>query len=77
MLDLSPSFILDSSDREAAAAGVPAGEPDDGALLDAYSDAVSRSPMMVGPAVVRVDTQAEVGAWRRHRLGLRASRRTG
>lgn len=56
MLDISPQFILDSSEAEQADPP-PVTVPEDAALLDAYSTAVAHIADTVGPAVVRVDTR--------------------
>jgi S1-C subfamily serine protease len=58
MLDESLSYILDDGDRGPAAG---AATSDERALLDAYSNAVSRVAEEVGPAVVRVDTRQKNG----------------
>ena len=60
MLDRTPSFILDpDSHRSAAAAGgSPAGAPD-GALLDAFSTAVTDVVDRIGPSVVKVEAKPD------------------
>jgi S1-C subfamily serine protease len=58
MLDPGPVLILDP-DAEPAPAPRPAPPPlSDGARLDAYSEAVAGVVDLVGPAVVRVEPQA-------------------
>jgi S1-C subfamily serine protease len=65
MLDFTSDIVDDApSSRAAAAAPV-----DDGALLDAYSNAVIEVTDRVGPAVVRVETGPKVPD-RRERGGL-------
>src|SRR5690349_7616650 len=68
MLDTSLSFLLhdsDGLDPVAPRAGIDA----DGDLLDAYSDAVTRVAAIVGPAVVRVETQQQAARGPRGGLG--------
>jgi S1-C subfamily serine protease len=52
--DHSPSFILDESSREPSEF-ISHGVPEDGALLDAYSQAVTDIVDRVGASVVRID----------------------
>jgi S1-C subfamily serine protease len=59
MLDFTQTI---GADLSAAAHDAPSSLPrDDGALLDAYSNAVMAVSETVGPAVVRVDTRARAG----------------
>src|SRR5918993_1195407 len=57
MLDPGPVLILDP-DAEPAPVPRPAPPHSDGARLDAYSEAVAGVVDLVGPAVVRVEPQA-------------------
>uniref|UniRef100_UPI0019535F05 hypothetical protein n=1 Tax=Proteus mirabilis TaxID=584 RepID=UPI0019535F05 len=53
MLDLAPRFVLDEDPPiHSSPASAPAA--DDGALLDAYSNAVTKVVDDVGPAVVKL-----------------------
>src|SRR3982750_848494 len=69
MFDSSPSFLLHDHD------GLPPEAPPvvhvdgDAELLDAYSDAVARVAEVVGPAVVRVETQQRAARGPRGGLG--------
>ena len=54
MFDATSDFVLDES-PEAAPINLAAAVPDDGALLDAYSAAITDVVDRVGPAVVRID----------------------
>ncbi len=56
MLDISPQFILDSSEPERSEMA-PSVPEEDAVLLDAYSTAVAHIADTVGPAVLRVDTR--------------------
>jgi S1-C subfamily serine protease len=60
MLDLKPTFILDSGEPSEARP-LEANPLDDGDLLDAYSRAVAGVVDAVGPAVVRVETGGRSG----------------
>jgi len=54
MLDTTPDFVLDEqADIRPATPAVP--PPDDAALLDAYSQAITGVVDAVGPTVVRID----------------------
>jgi len=54
MLDATVEFVLDENTDKAAPALAPPA-PDDGALLEAYSTAITDVVERVGPAVVRID----------------------
>jgi S1-C subfamily serine protease len=54
MFDATVNFVLDDH-TEAATPAIPAVPPDDTALLDAYSTAITDVVDRVGPAVVRID----------------------
>jgi S1-C subfamily serine protease len=54
MFDATVNFVLDDQ-AEAAAPAITAVPPDDTALLDAYSTAITDVVDRVGPAVVRID----------------------
>ena len=54
MLDSTIDFVLDES-TEPVPSALAAPLPDDGALLDAYSAAITGVVDRVGPAVVRID----------------------
>jgi S1-C subfamily serine protease len=55
MLKLTPSFILDEEASSFHRPDPPVAAPPEAALLDAYSDAVTRVVDLVGPAVVKLD----------------------
>ena len=57
MLEAPVTFTLHENDGEETAVSPPPAAVDEGALLDAYSDAVARVAAEVGPAVVRVETR--------------------
>jgi S1-C subfamily serine protease len=60
MLDRTPSFILDpDSHRSAAAAGGSPAGATDGALLDAFSTAVTDVVDRIGPSVVKVEAKPD------------------
>lgn len=50
-MEIVPRFLLDDPGDSRDSAARPAGAPDDGALLDAYSRAVVGAVDAVGPAV--------------------------
>ena len=58
MLDFTQDFPPDGSDASLTASSVPQAALSDGALLDAYSNAVIGVADRVGPAVVRVETRS-------------------
>ncbi|HEX5866393.1 MAG TPA: trypsin-like peptidase domain-containing protein, partial [Beijerinckiaceae bacterium] len=60
MLDRTPAFILDPDPHGAASAagGSPAGASD-GALLDAFSTAVTEVVDRIGPSVVKVEAKPD------------------
>lgn len=60
MLDLSPRFVRDDEAASAPSAA-PSLPVDDGPLLDAYSNAVTRVVDEVGPAVVRLTVTGRDG----------------
>src|SRR5262245_8210595 len=64
MFDLPLRPVLDE-DRVTEPSAASAPPDDDRALLDAYSDAVTRVVDDVGPAVVRVATPPDAGTGRR------------
>ena len=55
MLDATVNFVLDEHTEPAAPASADSAPPDDAALLDAYSAAITDVVDRVGPAVVRID----------------------
>jgi S1-C subfamily serine protease len=56
-MEIVPRFLLDDPGDSGDSAARPAGAPDDGALLDAYSRAVVGAVDAVGPAVAHIQVQ--------------------
>jgi S1-C subfamily serine protease len=55
MLKVTPTYVLDEEALSFASPDIPLAAPAEAALLDAYSDAVTRVVDLVGPAVVKLD----------------------
>jgi S1-C subfamily serine protease len=55
MLKVTPSLVLDEEASSFDPPDTPVAAPPEAALLDAYSDAVTRVVDLVGPAVVKLD----------------------
>src|SRR5215204_7333817 len=55
MLKVTPTYVLDEEALSFASPDTPLAAPAEAALLDAYSDAVTRVVDLVGPAVVKLD----------------------